>query len=91
MTPDAFPDEAEDSDPAASVSVHRLREDIEKALGELPEKQQMVFRLKVLEDLSIAEIADISALSPGTIKSHLFRATRRMRKALVGWSKKEST
>jgi RNA polymerase sigma-70 factor (ECF subfamily) len=86
LSPDDFPDQGEDSDPSTSFRNQALRADIQKALGILPEKQQLVFQLKVLEDLSISEIAGILEMAPGTVKSHLFRATRIMREVLAGWA-----
>lgn len=86
VSPDDFPDERAGNDPSASFRTSRLRADIEKAMGGLPEKQQLVFQLKVLQELSIPEISEILELAPGTVKSHLFRATRMMREALAGWA-----
>lgn len=82
---DDFPDETQGHDPELSWQKKQLRRDIQQALTKLPEKQRLVFQLKVLQELSIPEIAQILALAPGTVKSHLFRATRNMRKAMAGW------
>jgi RNA polymerase sigma-70 factor (ECF subfamily) len=86
LSPDDFPDEGTDSDPSALFQTRELRADIQKALGMLPEKQQRVFQLKVLNEFSISEIAVILEMAPGTVKSHLFRATRKIREALAGWA-----
>src|SRR5439155_896003 len=43
---------------------------------------QEVFALRYYEDRSLAEIAALSRVSIGTVKTHLFRATRRIRKAV---------
>lgn len=44
--------------------------------------QRAVLSLYHLEELSIGEIAQITGLPPGTIKSHLFRARLQLRQAL---------
>lgn len=88
MGPESFPDESESNDPAGFAGQNELREDIQYALQKLPKQQQLVFKLKVLDELSIPEIAETLAMSPGTVKSHLFRATRHMREALAEWAER---
>lgn len=51
-------------------------------VAELPEKQRQVFALRYYEDRSLAEIAALFRVDVGTIKTHLFRATHRIRKSL---------
>ncbi|HDM75637.1 MAG TPA: sigma-70 family RNA polymerase sigma factor [Deltaproteobacteria bacterium] len=52
---------------------------IKKAVNQLPEGQKKVFILKNYLDMNINQIAEITGMAPGTIKSHLFRATRKLR------------
>lgn len=52
------------------------------AIEALPPLQRTVLTLYHLEDASIAEIARITGLADGTIKSHLFRSRLRLREAL---------
>jgi RNA polymerase sigma-70 factor (ECF subfamily) len=42
--------------------------------------------LKVFQEMSIAEIAEALELAEGTVKTHLFRATRTVQKQLKGWA-----
>lgn len=49
------------------------------AVDTLPPVQRTVLTLYHLEELSIPEIAAITGLASGTIKSHLFRARLRLR------------
>lgn len=53
-------------------------------LARLPLVDREVLTLCFLEDLSIAEIAEILAIPPGTVKSRLFKARRALRAALEG-------
>ncbi len=59
---------------------------LQKALQELPEKQRIVFQLKVLNEMTIKEIAAVMHCADGTIKSHLFRATQQLQKKLGDWT-----
>lgn len=81
--------EAEDveghHDPVKELSNRQLSQDVERAMRALPEKQRVAFQLKVLHDMSIAEIAEVMGAAEGTVKSHLFRATHALRIALKSW------
>ena len=48
----------------------------------MPEPQRAVILLHVIEDFSIAEIAEITAVPVGTVKSRLFHAKRALRERL---------
>jgi len=52
-----------------------LKQAISTALNELTDIQRQVFMLKNMEGYKIREIADIVGISEGTVKSHLNRAT----------------
>jgi RNA polymerase sigma-70 factor (ECF subfamily) len=47
---------------------------VEETVSELPEHHQLVFRLRELEGKSYEEIADITGVNLGTVKSRLHRA-----------------
>jgi len=83
------PDTAADSDPLAMLSGKQLAGEIKRAVGSLPEKQQTAFQLKVLHGMTIREIAAVMGAAEGTVKSHLFRATRRLRETLKDWVEME--
>jgi RNA polymerase sigma-70 factor (ECF subfamily) len=52
------------------------------AVDTLPARQRAVFVLRFVEEMSIDEIADATSLRPGTVKSHLSRATGAVRQRL---------
>jgi len=54
----------------------------EKAICELPQQQQVVFRLSRLEGLSYDEIAQRLNLSRNTVKNHLGVAVKKLRTSL---------
>ena len=55
---------------------------LREAVDSLPAVPRMLVTLYHLEELSIAEIASITSMSEGTIKSHLFRARLSLRDSL---------
>ena len=56
--------------------------DLHAAIEGLPPMQRMVLTLYYLEELPIAEIATITGMAEGTIKSHLFRSRKQLRERL---------
>ena len=72
-------------DPADGTSPERdllsgdIRRRIADALVTLSPRQRSIFVMKHYEEKSIAEIGDATGLDEGTIKSHLFRAARKLR------------
>jgi RNA polymerase sigma-70 factor (ECF subfamily) len=60
-----------------------LAKRIDKALASLPEMQQAVARLHLVEEFSHAEIAAMMNLSEGTVRSHLSLARRKLREQLA--------
>jgi RNA polymerase sigma-70 factor (ECF subfamily) len=77
---------AGDSSPADRVLSEETRRRIWLAFRKLPGRQREVFVLRYIEDLSTAEVAAALALSPGSVKRHLFRAIHRLRETLRGAS-----
>jgi RNA polymerase sigma-70 factor (ECF subfamily) len=81
-----YQDPKEYSNPMAALNNKQLAQEIRRALASLPEKQRVVFQLKVFHGMRIREIAKIMGSAEGTVKSHLFRATHFMREALQEWA-----
>ena len=76
-------------DPESPLSRYRgkqLRKQVLNALEALSDKQRTAFELKVFEDMTIGEIAHVMRAAKGTVKTHLFRATRHVRQALSEWA-----
>jgi RNA polymerase sigma-70 factor (ECF subfamily) len=55
---------------------------IQKLVRSLPRKQGTVFTLRDLQDLSVDEVAEVTGLSPGSVKTNLHYARRTIRKKL---------
>ena len=60
-----------------------LRADLHRAIDALPERSRTVFLLHDVEGYTHAEIGAILGIEAGTSKSQLFRARRKLRKALA--------
>jgi len=73
------------NDPLAVLSDKNFRHETQKAMMSLSEKQRLVFQLKVIQGMRIHEIAQVTGMAEGTVKSHLFRATHFLREALRAW------
>jgi RNA polymerase sigma-70 factor (ECF subfamily) len=80
-----YPDSEENSNPLARLTGQQLEIDVKKALKSLSEKQRVAFQLKVFQEMSISEIAEIMDLAEGTVKTHLFRATQFIQNQLRQW------
>lgn len=57
--------------------------ELQEALGALPPLWRMVLTLRHEEDLSYEEIAQLTGLPDGTVKTYLFRARRMLRERLA--------
>lgn len=61
---------------------HQSSGHLHDAIDCLPPMQRTILTLYHLDELPIAEIASITGLAEGTIKSHLFRSRKQLRDAL---------
>lgn len=74
--------EARTEDPEQSVSRHQLAALLELAIDRLPEIYRLVFLLREVEELSVAESAECLGVSEEVIKVRLHRARKLLREAL---------
>jgi RNA polymerase sigma-70 factor (ECF subfamily) len=70
------------TDPVRGLSTKGLSAVLEVHLRALPEEQRTLVILRDLEDLSYEEIADVTGLPLGTVKSRLHRARAELAKGL---------
>jgi RNA polymerase sigma-70 factor, ECF subfamily len=68
--------------PERDAFSRQIRRRIGEALEVLSPRQRAVFVMKHYEERSIAEIGAATGLDDGTVKSHLFRAARKLRQKL---------
>jgi RNA polymerase sigma-70 factor (ECF subfamily) len=77
-----------DPSPERRALSRQIRVRLREAMEFLSPRQRSVFVLKHFEELSIPEIAELTGLNSGTIKSHLFRAAHKIRERLADLQKK---
>lgn len=70
------------STPEREALSRQIRRRIGEALETLSPRQKAVFVMKHWEERSIAEIGAVVGVDEGTVKSHLFRASRKLRQKL---------
>jgi RNA polymerase sigma-70 factor (ECF subfamily) len=66
----------------ALTSEQDINAHLHAAIDALPPLQRTLLTLYHLEEISLAEIAILTELAEGTIKSHLFRSRKRLRELL---------
>ena len=65
--------------PEEYVLRRERRRQLHEALGQLPERQRLVFTLSQFEGRSSREVSTLTGLNESTVRVHLFRAIRRLR------------
>ena len=68
--------------PEESASIRQQVQSVWNATSSLSNRQRTVFLLRFLEDLDISEIAHTTGLTENSVKVHLLRAVRGIRKRL---------
>ena len=75
-------------DPEKELFAKILDSDVKKAIEELPDDFRIVVILSFLEGFSYQEIADITDLQLGTVKSRLHRGRKLLQKVLYDYAVK---
>jgi RNA polymerase sigma-70 factor (ECF subfamily) len=69
--------------PEQKASDAELRVLTEAAIDELPEDVRIVFMLRAVEQMSVADVAECLGIPEDTVKTRYFRARRRLRSSLL--------
>ncbi len=79
-----FPNMNTAIDPERSAAQHQIRELLEQAIDALPGHFRVVFVMRDVEEMTIAETAALLGLREETVKTRLHRARRMLRQSLEG-------
>jgi RNA polymerase sigma-70 factor, ECF subfamily len=94
VTPEAISDDFIDKSggvrPLTNLQEEEISGEISQALLQLPEKHREVFVSFHYEELSVREISGQMDTPEATVRSHLFRATQKLRKELTPYYKQYS-
>jgi RNA polymerase sigma-70 factor, ECF subfamily len=71
-------------EPAAAACAGDGREDLRRAVERLPEELREVIVLYYYQERSVEDVALMLDLPSGTVKSHLFRARKRLAERMRG-------
>ncbi len=82
-------DELTNETPLYKMMNKELKSLMEKALGQLPEKYRLVFIMREVEDMSIAETMECLSLTEANVKVRLNRAKEMLRSSLSKYYKTE--
>ena len=63
-----------------------MRRDIYAAIDDLADSYRLLITLRHLQGLSYAEIAEVTGMPLGTVKTGIYRARRQLREALETWN-----
>ncbi|MET3290150.1 sigma-70 family RNA polymerase sigma factor [Brevibacillus fluminis] len=66
-----------------AVLLQDMSEDIQRAIGQLPDQYRIVVVLRYLQDFAYQEIAEALDLPLNTVKSYLFRARQQLQEKLL--------
>jgi len=73
------------SSPYRDAERAELRQSLDKALQELPDRQRLIVSLFEIDGHSTEEVASMLSVSQVTVRWHLHQARRTLREALKGW------
>jgi len=82
LAPNELPDHADSQSPERMLSLFQAGTAVHSALEQLPPERRRLVGLAFFADLSHSEIAELTGLPIGTIKSHLRRALHSLRGAI---------
>lgn len=79
-------DVTNDANPMSSMDSREILDQIRAAMDVLSTKERAIFTLRHFQEIKINEIAHILDCAEGTVKNLLFRATKKMQKALQNYA-----
>jgi RNA polymerase sigma factor (sigma-70 family) len=81
----------EDTKASREVESGAMMTDLKQAISRLPEAQQTAVVLRYIQEYNYQEIAEAMGMPINTVKSHLFRARKQLKKWLVAYQEGGAT
>ncbi len=78
--------DVQDADPEGSFFSKIVDDEVIRAIDSLPDEFRETLVLSDVEQLSYAEIAEVTGVPIGTVKSRLFRARQALQRVLYGYA-----
>ena len=75
-------DPAETSDPHREMELADLQKQVLAEAKKLPPREYLVFQLRDVQDFSVGEVASMTGMSAGSVKTHLCFARKKLRTVL---------
>jgi RNA polymerase sigma factor for flagellar operon FliA len=67
------------------LSAQHFQQDLQRAIGQLPEREQLVMALYYQEDLTLREVGKVLDLTESRVSQILRQAVLRLRSSLLDW------
>jgi RNA polymerase sigma-70 factor, ECF subfamily len=74
---------AREAGPEGEAITQEARDEVQRVIGQLPEKYRAPLVLRYFEELSCAEIAEVLGMPEGTVKTQIHRARKALGKLLA--------
>lgn len=84
----AYLETRQESGVETGAAAHELERHVAQALDALPEKLRLVMTLAAIEGYNVGEVAKLTGLPEGTVKSRLFLARKKLAESLQWMVKK---
>lgn len=79
-----------DRSPKEALEAEEAKERLDRAIRQLPSREQEVFILRYLQGLSLAEVAEALGIALGTVKAHLAHGSNKLKSILLSESEEVS-
>ncbi|MGC8719485.1 MAG: RNA polymerase sigma factor [Thermodesulforhabdaceae bacterium] len=79
-------DHLQEASQLSNLEQEELKRALVKAMKKLSPKQEIVFKLKILDGMTFSRISEVTDMAEGTVKTHFIRAIKTLQQELKEWS-----
>jgi RNA polymerase sigma-70 factor (ECF subfamily) len=84
---DSFNEQISIDNPYLQLERENTEEVLKEIIGTLPPLQQLIIKMKDIEEYEVDEIAEITGVQPEAIRVNLSRARKKVREIYISWTK----